>query len=149
VVVAVSLRSSRFVAGEIVVHGTGGRAVLEYPTDRLTMPDDDQPRDVPGRVDLLANLLAHRADRAVPLLAPLAVTAPFTAVIEALYRAGAPAPLAKEHLEPYDGADAVAGIADLVRRAAGGLALFSELGTAWAVAPDVIKEVPVAQAAPA
>jgi hypothetical protein len=100
-------------------------------------------------VDLLGNLLAHRADPAVPLLAPLAVTAPFTAVIEALYRAGDPARVDKKYLEPYEGAGAIAGIAELVRLAADRLALFSELGTAWAVAPYVIEEVPVAQAAPA
>ncbi|MEN3306369.1 MAG: hypothetical protein V7603_2571 [Micromonosporaceae bacterium] len=149
VLVAVSLRSARFVAGEIVVAGTAGRAVLEYPTDRLTLPGDAAPRTVPGRVDLLANLLAHRADPRVPLLAPLAATAPFTAVIEALYRAGPPVPVPAGHLVPHQGASAIEGIAELVRRAAGRLALFSELGTAWAVAPHVIEEVPVAQAAPA
>ena len=60
--------------------GTGGQAVLEYPTDRLRLPGDVATRRVPGRLGLLENLLAHRADPAgVPLIAPLARTAPFTA----------------------------------------------------------------------
>ncbi len=69
-----------FVPGEITVTGTAATAVLEYPTDRLRCPADPA-RAVPGRVDLLDNLLAHRGDPAVALVAPLARTAPFTAVL--------------------------------------------------------------------
>jgi predicted dehydrogenase len=125
VLVAVTLRSAEFVAGEIVVKGTGGRAVLEYPTDRLTLPGDCAPRTVPGRVDLLDNLLAHRADPRVPLLAPLADTAPFTAVIEALYRADPPVPVPDRYLVPHENARAIDSVAPLVRRAAARIALFS------------------------
>ena len=44
-----------------------------------------------GRTDLLANLLAHRADPGVPLLAELGRTGAFTAVLEALRTAPPPA----------------------------------------------------------
>jgi predicted dehydrogenase len=138
VLVAVSLRSAEFVPGEIIVTGTAGRAVLEYPTDRLALPGDAAPRTVPGRVDLLANLLAHRADPRVPLLAPVATTAPFTAVIEALYRAAPPVTVPATYLEPHEAAQAITGIAPLVRRAASDLALFSDLDIPWAVPPHVM-----------
>ena len=70
--IAVTLCAETFVAGEITVTGTAGTAVLEYPTDRLRLPGEADLSTVPGRVGLLANLLDHRADPAVPLIAPLA-----------------------------------------------------------------------------
>jgi predicted dehydrogenase len=147
--VAVSLRSADFVPGEITVVGTAGRALLEYPTDRLALPGEAHPRAVPGRVDLLDNLLAHRADpEGVPLLAPLAGTEAFTAVIESVTAAPAPSPVPRAYLMPHEGGTAIRGVAGLVREAAAGLALFSELGVAWA-APPHTREVPVAQVAPA
>jgi hypothetical protein len=146
IVIAVSLRSAQFVAGEITVTGTGGQALFEYPTDRLALASGDDLRAVPGRVDLLDNLLAHRAepDR-VALLAPLAATGAFTAVVEALGRAPAPARIAPAHLHTHEDGAAIAGVAQLVRRAAGALSLFSELGTAWAVPAYHTEEVPHAQ----
>lgn len=79
------------------MHGTAGRAVLEYPTDRLLLPGDPEPRAVPGRVGLLANLLEHRADPdGVPLIVPLDRTAGFTALIEAIHAAPEPTLLGGE-----------------------------------------------------
>ncbi|GAA5187882.1 Gfo/Idh/MocA family oxidoreductase [Rugosimonospora acidiphila] len=166
VTLAVSLRSATFIPGDITVTGTCGSAVLEYPTDRLRLPGQAAMEAVPGRVDLLENLLAHRAAREeggapVPLLAPLPVTAPFTAVVDAL--AGGPAAqrIPGRYLVPHAAATAagrgpdgpatdgstnggpanggpgtdglaIDGIAELVRRAGDERAQFTELGVPWA-----------------
>jgi predicted dehydrogenase len=123
--VAVTLCSADFVAGEITVTGTGGTAVLEYPTDRLKLPGDDDFAEVPGRRSLLDNL----ADGG-PLIVPLERTKPFTAIVEAIGAAPRPALIADDHLVPGpDGTGrAIAGVAGAVRAAAAHQALFSELG---------------------
>ncbi|MFG1780415.1 Gfo/Idh/MocA family protein [Micromonospora sp. NPDC049051] len=139
IVAAVTLAGEDFVAGEVLVTGTAGRAVLEYPTDRLLLPGDAGPREVPGRRGLLENLLAHRADPAVPLIAPLARTAPFTTVLEAVTDAPEPTSLGGDLVTATgDGPQrvlTVRGINRLLRRAADEGALLSELAVPWAVAP--------------
>ncbi|MEU7999199.1 Gfo/Idh/MocA family oxidoreductase [Micromonospora sp. NPDC049060] len=139
IVAAVTLAGEDFVAGEVIVTGTAGRAVLEYPTDRLLLPGDAGAREVPGRRGLLENLLAHRADPAVPLIAPLARTAPFTAVLEAVTTAPEPTPLGGDRVTATgDGPErvlTVRGVNRLLRRAADEGVLLSELGVPWAVAP--------------
>jgi predicted dehydrogenase len=140
VVAAVTLAGEDLIAGEVIVTGTAGRAVLEYPTDRLLLPGDAAPREVPGRRGLLENLLAHRADPVgVPLIAPLARTAPFTAVLEAVTAAPEPTPLGGD-LVTATGAGpdrvlTVRGVNRLLRRAAEEGALLSELRVPWAVRP--------------
>lgn len=140
VVAAVTLAGEEFIAGEVIVHGSTGRAVLEYPTDRLLLPGDAALRDVPGRTVLLENLLAHRADPAgVPLIAPLSRTAGFTAVIEAIHAAPEPVLLAEDRLVTSgtgpDRVHSVRGVNAVLRRAASELALLSETGVPWAVKP--------------
>jgi hypothetical protein len=124
----------------VLVHGTAGRAVLEYPTDRLLLPGDVALRQVPGRVGLLVNLLAHRADPSgVPLIAPLARTRGFTEVIEAIQASPEPAPVGGDRVlstgTPPERVLSIRGINALLRRAAESSALLSELGVPWAVAP--------------
>jgi predicted dehydrogenase len=142
ILMAVSLRSAAFIPGEIQVYGTGGHAVLEYPTDRLRLPGEAGFTTVPGRVDLLANLLDHRSI-GTPLRCPPATTAPFTAIAETLYGAPIPTTIDHEWLHdfsgtgsapgaPFHGGRAITGIADLVGRAGAAHALFSELSTPWA-----------------
>jgi predicted dehydrogenase len=134
IVLAVTLRSPEFIAGDITVSGTAGTAVLEYPTDRLALPGHAEPTTVPGRVDLLDNLLAHRADPAgVPLLCPIEATGPFTAVIDALWSAPPPTTIEASQLTPRADGTAIAGISETVRRATSTGSLFAELGVAWAV----------------
>jgi predicted dehydrogenase len=137
---AVTLAGEGFIPGEVIVTGTAGRAVLEYPTDRLALPGDPEPRTVPGRTDLLANLVAHRADPAgVPLIAPLSRTAGFTAFAEALTAPGRAAPtllnggLVTTHGEPP--VRVIEGINAVLRRVAETGALPSELGVSWATPP--------------
>nr|WP_276320381.1 Gfo/Idh/MocA family oxidoreductase [Micromonospora zingiberis] len=139
IVAAVTLAGEDFVAGEVIVTGSAGRAVLEYPTDRLSLPGDPGPREVPGRRGLLENLLAHRADHRVALIAPLARTAPFTAVLTALQAAPEPTLLGGGLVDAVgEGAQRVLrirGVNEVLRRAAEHGELPSESGVAWAVAP--------------
>jgi predicted dehydrogenase len=135
-VVAVTLCADEWQAPAVIVHTEAGRAVLEYTDDRLRLPDDPAPREVPGRTGLLENLLAHRAG-SVPLLAPLARTEPFTALVEVVAGAPDPAQIAAAHQRAYgEGGErtvTVPGVSELLRRAADQLALPGELGAAWAV----------------
>jgi predicted dehydrogenase len=131
IVIAVTLSGEDFIPGEVIVDGTAGRAVLEYPTDKLRLPGEAELRHVPGRVGLLENLLDHRADRAVPLVAPLSTTEPFTAVLEAIQSAPEPERIDDSRLEVTGEGPTrrvtIAGINDLIRRSAESRALFSEL----------------------
>jgi predicted dehydrogenase len=128
VTVAVTLCAAEFVAGEITVTGTEGTAVLEYPTDRLKLPGDDDFAEIPGRRGLLDNLAEGG-----PLIVPLERTKPFTAIVEAIGAAPRPALIAEDYLVPHpDGTGrAIAGVAGAVRAAAARQALFCELGFAW------------------
>ena len=137
ILAAVTLAGEDFIAGEIVVDGTAGRAVLEYPTDRLALPGEPKVREVGGRTGLLENLIAHRADPSVPLLAPLSRTEPFTTVVEWLTAPDVPPPvlLGGRHVEDHGGVRVIPGINAVLRRAAEEMALPSELGVSWAEAP--------------
>lgn len=136
VLVAVSLCGDARVDGDVLVHAEPGRAVLGYTTDRLRLPGEPTARVVPGRVGLLENLLAHRAEPQVPLLAPLRRAAGFTALAEALLWAPEPHDIDPSFLEAHGDGPArvvtVRGITRLLRRCAAQLALPADLGTAWA-----------------
>lgn len=149
---AVTLAGEDKIAGEVLVTGAAGRAVLEYPTDRVAMPGDAQAREIPGRIDLLTNLLAHRADPAgVPLVAPLACTAGFTALVQALTAPEAPLPmllggdLLASHGTPPARVTTILGINAVLRRAAETMQLPSELGVAWARRPYTQDVLQIAQ----
>ncbi|MFI7211199.1 Gfo/Idh/MocA family protein [Micromonospora maritima] len=141
VLAALTLAAEEHVPGEVLVTGERGRAVLEYPTDRLRLPGDDAPRPVPGRRGLLANLLDHRAD-GTPLIAPLARTGPFTAVLDALRDAPVPTLLGGDLVRAVgDGPERVRvlrGVDAVLRAAAETGALPSETGVPWAVRPHVV-----------
>jgi predicted dehydrogenase len=135
-VVAVTLAGEDFIAGEIEARGPGGRALLEYPTDRLALPGAITPAEVPGRTDLLTNLLDHRAD-GTPLLVPLSATADFTSVLEALTVPDTPVPhLLNGATVVVDGPHrTITGVNEVLRRAASTLMLPSEMGMSWATPP--------------
>ena len=137
ILAAVTLAGEDFIAGEIIVDGTAGRAVLEYPTDRLALPGEPRMREVPGRTGLLENLIAHRGDPSVPLLAPLSRTEPFTTVVEWLTAPDVPPPVLLDgrHVEDHDGVRVIPGVNAVLRRSAEETALPSELGVSWAAAP--------------
>jgi len=145
---AVTIRGTELIRGDIAVVGGDQRADLEYPTDRLRLPDDARWRTVTGRVSLLDNLLAHR-DGQAELVAPLRRTEAFTAVLEAVLAGPAPTPIERRYLRPHPAGDglAIAGIADLLRGASAEMALFSEVGVPWArkphrVAIDITGAIP-------
>ncbi|MFI5938241.1 Gfo/Idh/MocA family protein [Actinoplanes sp. NPDC051494] len=133
-VVAATLAGEDFIAGEIIVDGSAGRAVLEYPTDRLALPGESEPRRVEGRTDLLENLIAHRAAAGVPLLSPLSRTLTFTAVLAALTDPALPPPVLVEARE-RDGVRVIPGINAVLRATARTAVLPSEAAVAWAVPP--------------
>lgn len=142
VVVAVTLCAEEKIDGEVIVHGTAGRAVLQYTTDRLRLPGDAEFREIPGRANLLQNLIQHRAD-GTPLIAPLARTEPFTAVLDVVSSAPEPALLGGDLLVEEGEAPArtvkIKGVNAALRQAAERLALLSELPVPWAVGPHSVR----------
>jgi predicted dehydrogenase len=138
--VAGTLAGEDFIAGEIIATAAGGRAELEYPTDRVRLPGRPDLADVPGRVDLLSNLLDHRAD-GTPLLVPLADTIDFTTVLEALTAPDAPAPhlLDDRHVVTAGAVRTITGINEVLRESAATLSLPSELGVPWATEPHATR----------
>jgi predicted dehydrogenase len=138
---AVTLAGEDFIAGEVIVRGTAGRAILEYPTDKLALRGDSVPMVVPGRTNLLANLLAHRAGPAIPLLVPLSRTESFTAVLQALTspQLAAPTRLGPPHAETHGGERVIPGINAILHQAATSLALPSESDVPWAQKPTLVR----------
>lgn len=138
VVVAVTLCADEHTDPVVVVHGERGRAELAYTADRLRLPGGSGPVPVMGRERLLDNLLAHRErPEEVPLIAPLARTAPFTAVVEAVAAVDTVPIDPAYHRVLGQGPDrivTVPGVTANVRAAAERLLLLSELGIPWAEA---------------
>jgi hypothetical protein len=132
VLVAVTLCAEEMVPGEIVVTGTGGRAVLEYPTDRLALPGAPmEPR--PGRSPLLANLIEHRTSGS-PLIVPLSRTRAFTALLAPILAAPA-VPIDPRYLRTATDLPAarlvIEGINDALQQAVDEVALLRELSLPW------------------
>jgi predicted dehydrogenase len=133
---AVTLAGEDHIAGEVIVRGDAGRAVLEYPTDRLRLPGEPGLAEIPGRTDLLTNLLDHRRD-GTALLAPLDRTLGFTRLTAAL--TGGPRPaLVDDAFLTDQGSGAgrvrvITGVNEVLRRSADTGLLPSELGVPWAV----------------
>ncbi|MEV6848931.1 Gfo/Idh/MocA family oxidoreductase [Actinoplanes sp. NPDC051411] len=143
VTIAVTLAGEEFIAGQIDAVLPDGPATLEYPTDRLALPGDPSPAVVPGRDDLLTNLLDHRS-AGVPLLVPLESTRDFTAVLEALTEPEIPAPalIDDKYVDQVDGVRVIRGVNAVVRQVAASGSLPSELGLSWA-APPYTRRVPL------
>ncbi len=131
VTVAVTLCGERKLEGDVYVRGSEGEAWLQYTTDRLRLPGDDEPKQY-GRTDLLDNLLLHRR-RGVGLLSGLRRSKTFTGVLEQILNDPVPRLVDAAYLrrvgeDPVtllEGADAA------VERAAREGRLFSELGLPW------------------
>ena len=82
---------------EVIVGGTSATATLRYTSDEIGVTDpagELLPSELTGsygRDNLLANLIEHRGNPAVPLIADVRETGAFTAVLEALRLAPEPA----------------------------------------------------------
>ncbi|TWD79744.1 putative dehydrogenase [Kribbella amoyensis] len=121
----------------VIVHGSQGRAVLRYRLDQIELTvDGDTTITQYDREDLLGNLLDHRADPSVPLLAPLAETGGFTGILEAIRTSPPPAAidpaLVRWEGEGLDRHPMVQDVSKWVSQATEDLALFGEIGAPWA-----------------
>jgi predicted dehydrogenase len=141
VLAAVTLCAQEQRPPRLLVDGTKGRALLDYPVDRLQLPGDPEPRHVPGRASLIENLLDHREDpERTALLAPLERVRPFTRVVEAIHGSPPPQKIEERYFR-VEGAGpdrriVIEGIDGLVDRAAEEAALFWELDVPWAGPPS-------------
>jgi hypothetical protein len=119
----------------VVVHGSQGRITFWYKQDRVLLQRGGHgPEEFEyGRTDLLENLVDHLTD-GTDLLVPPAATEAFMRVVEAIRVAPDPLRLPDEawHRLPGEDRRVVPGVDGLVAAAADTLALFSELGAAWA-----------------
>jgi predicted dehydrogenase len=143
VTIAVTLAGEEFIAGQIDAVLPTGPATLEYPTDRLALPGDPAPVTVPGREDLLTNLLDHRST-GTPLLVPLEATRDFTAVLEALTEPeiATPTLVDDKYVDHENGVRVIRGVNALIRQVASSGSLPSELGVSWAT-PPYVRRVPL------
>ena len=118
------------------IEGTLGRATFGYTADRVEVETADQNRtEIPGRVDLLENLLAHRRDGA-PLLVPLVSTGAFMQVLGAVAAADEPVRIIPRAIrwegEGQDRRAVVDNVEHWVSKAALSGQTFVELGVPWA-----------------
>jgi hypothetical protein len=132
---AFTLAGPRADSPAIVVRGTLGSAHLDYINDRLILDRNGTPVETQyGRVDLLENLLGHRAD-GQPLLAPLEKTGAFVRFVEEV--AANPVRAIDASFVDWRGQEldthpVIDGIDDDVRNAALNGHLFRETDAAWA-----------------
>ncbi|MBB5870302.1 putative dehydrogenase [Allocatelliglobosispora scoriae] len=141
VLIAVTLVSESFVDGELVVHGSAGRAELAFREDLLRLPGEAELTTVEGRVTLLENLIDHRAG-AAELLSPLARTAGFTDVIARLRQAPMPVEVEPNAYDVDGGTRTLRGVNDALRRCADEFALLTEIGTPWIATPGSGPAIP-------
>ncbi|MFJ4789868.1 Gfo/Idh/MocA family protein [Streptomyces sp. NPDC088794] len=124
----------------VVVHGDSGRITYWYKLDRvLVQRADHGPQESEyGSTDLLENLVEHLTTGAALLVEPNE-TGAFMKVVEAIRVAEDPAQLPSEvwYFLPDEERRAVRGIDGLVAASAESLALYSELGAAWAPPKEV------------
>src|SRR6185503_91333 len=93
----------------------------------------DGVEEVFDSVSPLVNLVAHLKDPAVPLQAPLESCGGFMRVLEAVRTAAEPVPISRKWLRRRGNRVVVAGVDDVVVRAAEQLRTFAELGAPWSV----------------
>nr|WP_255672626.1 Gfo/Idh/MocA family oxidoreductase [Glycomyces amatae] len=132
ITVAVTVCGDRKLEGDVYVRGTEGEAWFEYPTDRLLLPGETEPKQY-GRTDLLDNLLAHR-QRGVGLISGLRRAKTFTGVLETVLNDPIPRLVDAASLERVedDTVTVLKGADQAVEDAARQGRLFSELGLSWA-----------------
>lgn len=121
----------------LLLHGDEGSLTYWYTSHkvRLTRPGKAPIETEYAPSHPLENLVDHVATGA-PLRCPLAAAAAYTRVLEAVRTAPDPVEITAPHARRLgtgpDARSEIDGIADLVTSAAEKLALFSDLGVAWA-----------------
>ncbi|HJG91672.1 MAG TPA: Gfo/Idh/MocA family oxidoreductase [Brachybacterium massiliense] len=122
----------------VEIRGTRGSHRLWYTEDRSVRTGADGAREelAHERTDLMENLVAHVRDRSVALVSPLASTAPFSAVLEAIQSVPDPLPIGEDWVH-WHGEDELAyptieGLDEAMTRALATGRPFSELGVPWA-----------------
>jgi len=138
ILIAVTLCAAEHLEPSVIVHGSTGRAVLRYASDTVEIHEGSCTTITKReRHDLLENLLAHRADPAVPLYCPLSATGGFTKVVEAVRVAAAPAEIPGDLVrwegEGLERHPIVVDVETWIDRASDEGALFSELGAPWTI----------------
>jgi predicted dehydrogenase len=126
---------------EVIVGGTAATATLRYTSDEIALTDpagEALTSDLTGSYDrdnLLANLVEHRGNPAVRLIADVSETGAFTAVLEALRLAPSPQAIPPSCFEwqqdDYGRHAVVTGVRDWIRLAAERGQTFTELGAPW------------------
>lgn len=124
----------------VAVYGSRGVVRLYYTRDEVSLEIDGQGPTLTSyeRVDLLGNLLAHRAD-GTPLLNPLADNGAFMCVMEAVRLAPDPTPIPPGMVawetvagaEPADVHPVVSGVAEAVEQVASTGQGFRAVGAPW------------------
>jgi predicted dehydrogenase len=129
ITVAVTLCADAVVEPFVVVHGTHGRLVLAYLSDRLSVERDGGVHSATyGRSDLLLDLVQHVVDAGHRILVPLSATRAFMDVVEAVRLAAEPAFVPSvEASRDDDVVRVIPGVAETVRRAAYDQVLLSAL----------------------
>jgi len=141
ITLAVTLCAAQHRTPYLVVHGSRGRVTLHYTEDVVTVvTEDGTERQQHGRVDLLTDLVAHLRDPGHPLRVPLAATAGFMHVLDAVRRAPEPATIPPGWIrESGTGPESrreVLGVDDAVLAAAQTLRTFREQEVPWAEPTD-------------
>lgn len=124
----------------VAVFGSRGLVRLYYTQDIVSLEITGQKPVVSSyeRVDLLGNLLAHRAD-GTPLINPLADNGAFMRVMEAVRLAPDPAPVPPDLVtwepvvdaEPHDVHPVITGVVEAVEAVAASGVGFSAVGAPW------------------
>lgn len=122
----------------IIVHGSQGSAVFHYTSDDLdvSLPGEPSERTHYSRTSLLTNLIEHRIDPSIELLAPVVKTGAFLRVVESVRSAPAPTPIDPAYVGWRNDANGrhpvVQDVEYWLRRASGELRTLRELGVPWA-----------------
>ena len=138
VVLALTLCAPEQSEPTITVLGSRGSAVMHYTSDDLEVSIAGEPSERVhyDRTNLLANLIAHRTDPSVELLAPLEKSGAFMRVVESVRTAPPPAPIDPGFVtwltDDRGRHPVVRDIDYWLGRASGELRTLRELGVPWA-----------------
>jgi predicted dehydrogenase len=134
---------------QVIVGGTTATATLSYTTDEIRLTDPaggtvmNELTGSYGRDNLLANLIEHRGDPSVRLIADVRETGAFTAVLEALRLAPSPRSIPQScfdwEQDELGRHAVVTDVRDWIRLAAERGQTFTELGAPWTRSTEAVE----------